>query len=235
MTRNIGWRAAGGALFVAGAAAAMIAYRLPRVQAAIDQSLSYVESHSSSHWQLFCLGQILIAACGVLPASVMAIMAGALYGLAPGLGISVVCTMLGGWLAFSISRSVLRPWVERFLPPRNFVGRVDQAIAMEGWRFVCLLRISPIMPFAATSYGLGLTQIKQREFLLGTLASLPTMGAFVAIGAFGKAGMLAGEFGGGPLRWGVLALGLVTVVWAIARINEMLRRSLTAPGAATQS
>ena len=54
---------------------------------------------------------------------------------------------------------------------------------------VTLLRISPVMPFALTSYGLGLTRISQRDFLAGTLASLPSLAGYVALGALGKEGL----------------------------------------------
>jgi uncharacterized membrane protein YdjX (TVP38/TMEM64 family) len=56
-------------------------------------------------------------------------------------------------------------------------------LAQDGWRLVCVLRVSPVMPFAMTSYALGLTGISQRAYLLGTLAALPALLGYVTVGA----------------------------------------------------
>lgn len=216
--------AAVGVAAVAGLA--LVAARFPRVRVTVDETLMLIAGHASPHWLLFCAGQLLVAACGVLPASVMAVMAGAFYGFGAGLAISVAATMLGGWLAFGLSRSIFRPWIDRALHNRGIVARLDQAVVAEGWRFVCLMRVSPVMPFAATSYGLGLTRINQRAYLLGTLASLPSMAGFVAFGAFGKAGVVDRQFVGGPMQVALMVVGLAMIAWAILRLNAAMRTAL---------
>jgi uncharacterized membrane protein YdjX (TVP38/TMEM64 family) len=126
-------------------------------------------------WVVFTLAQMVVAMAGIVPASLLGIAAGAVYGLFQGFLIASVGTLLGGWFAFKLARSLLRDWVEQRMARsggRRFAD-LDAAVARDGWRFVCLLRISPIMPFAMTSYALGLSRIAGRDYLLGTLASLP--------------------------------------------------------------
>lgn len=217
---------AGGAI-----AGALVLSRLPRARDWLESLLTTIEANAAGHLVWFALGQIAIAACGILPAAIMAVMAGALYGLWQGMAISVVCTMLGGWLAFLLSRGFLRPIAARMLSRHAAAARFDRSVGQEGWRFVCLLRISPIMPFAATSYGLGLTDISQRDFLIGTTASLPSLLGYVALGAFGMEGLVMGASGASPLHFALLGLGALSVVWAIARVGRAMKASL-APEAA---
>lgn len=210
---------------------ALLIGRMPRAREALEALLAALEANAANHLVWFALGQMLVAACGILPAAIMAVMAGALYGLWQGMAISLVCTMLGGWLAFLLSRGFLRPVAARMIGRHAGAAHFDRSVAAEGWRFVCLLRISPIMPFAATSYGLGLTDISQRDFLIGTTASLPSLLGYVALGAFGMEGLVLGASGASPLHFALLGFGALSVVWAIARVGRVMKSSL-APEAA---
>lgn len=214
-----------GFVLLAVLSAATLAARFPRTREWIERMVGQIGVLSTDHWLAFAIGQVLIAACAILPASLMAIAAGAAYGMVNGLLLSAACTMLGGWLAFLLSRSMLRPWVARLVARYGASARFDDAIADEGWRFVCLLRISPVMPFAATSYGLGLTRISQRAYLLGTLASLPALASYVAVGAFGRAGLALGYGQKGPLQWIVPVLGIVAILIAVARVKRLIDRA----------
>lgn len=216
-------RLAAGAVVLGLAAATLVAY-LPRPRAMALRFITEASAYPSEHWFAFALGQVLIAACGVLPASIMAVLAGAAYGMAGGFAISVVCTMLGGWLAFLLSRSVLRPWIERIIARSRFSENFDAALEGEGWRFVFLLRISPVMPFALTSYGFGLTRIRQSDYLLGTLASLPALASYVALGAVGRQGMTLSVARASPVQWALLAIGVVAMIMAVAKTRAIMQR-----------
>ena len=45
-----------------------------------------------------------------------------------------------------------------------------------------LVRLTPVAPFTITSYAFGLTEIKMRDYFLGTFGSLPTMFTYVYAG-----------------------------------------------------
>lgn len=178
-------------------------------------------------WAAFALAQAAVAMIGVLPASLLGIAAGAVYGLWLGFCLSAIGTLAGGWLAFLLARSLLRPWIAGRLASLSGgrLADLDAAIARDGWRLVCLLRISPIMPFALTSYALGLTHISQRDYLIGTLAALPALAGYVAAGVLaGRSLQLAtGATGvGGPLQWLLLAVGGVATALLILRSGTLL-------------
>lgn len=126
--------------------------------------------------------QILIALCGILPASSAAFGSGALYGIWQGFILSAIATFIGAFISFYLSRSIFRSHIEKILKRSARMQKLDHLLHLDGWKLVCLLRISPIMPFALTSYALGLTSISVRAYFMGTLASLPALFGYVVMG-----------------------------------------------------
>ncbi len=204
-------------------AAAVVIAQMSNARVWIERLAGYAEAVPAPHWMAFVTLQVVVAAVGFLPASLMAIAAGAAYGMAAGTLISVAGTMAGGWVAFLLSRSMLRPWIARLVARYPASARFEDAIATEGWKFVCLMRLSPVMPFAATSYGLGLTRIGQRDYLLGTLASLPALVGYVAVGAFGRAGLAISRGAFEPLQWLLPLAGVAVVLLALFRLRRLTR------------
>jgi uncharacterized membrane protein YdjX (TVP38/TMEM64 family) len=98
-------------------------------------------------------------------------------------------------------------------------------VARDGWKLVCLLRISPIMPFSATSYALGLSSIRLGSYLLGTLASLPALFGYVFMGSLADASLSALQTGAGPVKWGLLVLGVVATVALTVYIGQIGMRA----------
>lgn len=177
-------------------------------------------------WGVFLLLETLVAISGVVPAALAGVTAGALFGLTLGFELASCSIFAGALVAFAVSRSMFRPWVEGFLNRRPGLQRLDEAVAKDGWRSVVLLRLSPVMPFAITSYALGLTAITWRNYLAGTLASLPSLFCYVAIGHFSGNGLNALHAGAAPLKLAMLALGLAATVWLSLRLGTIARRSL---------
>lgn len=175
----------------------------------------------------FALAQALVATVGVLPASLMGIAAGLTYGLWTGFVLAAAGTMLGGWIAFLLSRSVFRPWIADFLQRRGRMARFDAALGEGSWRLVCLIRISPVMPFSMTSYALGMTRIDQRSYLLGTLASMPALLAYVATGAFAHSTLSVAAQGGGLVRLLPLGLGVIATVAATIHLRKLVIGALS--------
>ena len=89
----------------------------------------------------FTILQAFIAMSGILPASLLGVAAGAFFGLVSGFLLTAVSTMVGAVLAFLLSRSSLRPAIERMTQRRPRLAELDAALAGDGWKLVCLLRI----------------------------------------------------------------------------------------------
>ncbi|MCJ2012583.1 TVP38/TMEM64 family protein [Methylobacterium sp. J-076] len=171
--------------------------------------------------------QALVAASGVVPASGVGIAAGALLGPVEGFCVAAMGTMAGALVTFGLARTVLGARALARLGGRRLAA-LDGALAAEGWRLVCLIRLSPIMPFAPTSLALGASAVSLRDYALGTLAALPALFAYVALGALGRGGghLLSGA---GPAEWlrlGVLGAGALATALLMLRLRRILGRAM---------
>ena len=183
-------------------------------------------------WLLAALIQVVIALCGVLPASIGGLAAGLVYGIVGGFLVSAFGTLVGAALAFLLARSLFRPLIVRMLWRRPRFARLDEAVARDGWRLVCLLRISPVMPFAMTSYALGLTSLDLRSYAIGTLASLPALFGYVVLGALSSRGLGAlASHEAQPLHWVLLVLAIVATLLLILKLGSVVRYVIRLPEA----
>lgn len=176
-------------------------------------------------WLGLLLLQVLVAASGVLPAALIGLAAGAAYGVALGFPLAALSLMAGALLTFMLSRSLFRPWVARLLPGRPRLAALDGLVAGDGWRLVCLLRLSPVMPFAVTSYALGLSSITPGAYLAGTLASLPALLGYVVAGQVADTLLRDWGTGAAPWRLALLVVGGGATILATLRLGRLLRRA----------
>jgi uncharacterized membrane protein YdjX (TVP38/TMEM64 family) len=214
---------------MAAAVLSTLGSRLPFLAGWMRQFHALIEG-ATTNWLLFLGLQIAAAAAGFVPASLMAMAAGAAYGLYLGFLLSSIGLMVGGSLAFLLSRSALAPWIERWVVRHPRFEQIDRTVSADGWRFVGLIRLSPAMPFALTSYCLGLTRIDFVSFNLGTLASLPALACFVAIGALGRTGWQMGTTQLGYVHGALLVVGVIATFLVAWRIQQLLRRSVASEG-----
>jgi uncharacterized membrane protein YdjX (TVP38/TMEM64 family) len=171
---------------------------------------------------LYAALQICVAVSGLLPASLLGVAAGAIYGFVPGFLLAATSTLAGALLSFLLSHSVFRPTVEKLVARHPRLRNLDALIARDGWRLVCLLRVSPVMPFSATSFILGLSPIGLRDYAIGTLASLPALCGYVFIGTLADTGVSAWSSGAGPVRWGLLGIGALATLLLILRLGQIV-------------
>jgi len=173
---------------------------------------------------IFAGSVAVIALSGIFPMSAVAVAAGAIFGLLIGFVLSALSAMAGAVIAFFLSRSALRPIVEDLTAGWQRLRDFDSQIGRNGWELVCLLRISPIMPFSATSFMLGLSSISLRDYCIGTLASLPAMFGYVLIGVLADAGLTSWERGAGQLQWILLGIGGLAVAATTVRLSQLAIR-----------
>lgn len=205
----------------------------PHALAHIDSALHFVRDFGLAGSLLFAIVQMAIALSGLLPASLLGVAAGALYGPLLGFALTALGTLGGAWLAFVLARSAWRPVIARQVYRRQRLHALDRHVAAAGWRLVMLLRLSPVMPFALTSYVLGLSGVGRRDYLLGTLACLPALFGYVLIGVFSGAGPDPSAAAEGPTRALLITAGIASTIllapW-IGRLGmAMLRQADNTP------
>jgi len=158
-----------------------------------------------------------IIACALLiPALPLTLGAGALFGFVKGSIIVILGATAGASVAFLLSRTVLRRYVERRVASNQKMAAIDRAIANEGTKLMLLMRLSGFPPFTWINYALGLTGVKFIPYLLTTLFGIiPGTLAFVWAGAAGKKALSSSDQ---RVTLIVTAIGAVLVIIYIARI-----------------
>ncbi|HTS02242.1 MAG TPA: TVP38/TMEM64 family protein [Thermoanaerobaculia bacterium] len=143
-------------------------------------------------WALYAL---VYAVCCVLfvPASILTLGAGALYGLGTGTAIVLAGATLGATLSFLLAKSVLRKRIERMTAGNAKFAALDRAIAKEGAKIVFLVRLSPVFPFTYINYAFGLTGIRTLPYVLTSFVGMiPGTFAYVYLGAAARTAATGG-------------------------------------------
>lgn len=178
---------------------------------------------------LFFVLVYALAVVAFVPGALLTLAAGAIFGLAKGTALVFVAAVLGSTGAFLVSRHGARRWVERRLAGDARFAAIDRAVGREGRRIVFLLRLSPVFPFNLLNYGLGLTSVRLRDYLVASPGMLP--GTLLYVYSGWLAGDVAATAGGaGPARgvaeWIVLGLGLAATLVVTVLITRIARRAL---------
>ncbi len=165
----------------------------------------------------YCLATILL-----LPTMVLTLAGGAIFGPVIGTMLNLIGATLGAACAFLITRHLLHDWIAQKKGPR--INKLIAGVDERGWLFVAILRLFPIIPFNLVNYGLGITGIRFRLYLITTFIFL--IPAEIIYTYFGYAGMDAltnrGQIykNGGILLSG-LAIIFLCVVKLVKRKNEV--------------
>jgi len=158
---------------------------------------------------------VYVAVTGLsLPgASLMTLVAGALFGLWQGLLIVSFASTLGALLSMFSSRFLLQDWVQQHFGQR--LAGIEAGLARDGAFYLFALRLVPVFPFFLINLAMGLTKLPARTFWwVSQLGMLP--GTLVYVNAGRELGQL--ESLGGILSPGLLgAFALLGVFPLLAR------------------
>ena len=164
-----------------------------------------------------------------LPGSIFGLAGGALFGPLWGTVVDLVGGTLGAALAFLAARYLAADWVARRAGGR--LRRVVEGVEAEGWRFVALVRLVPVIPFNLANYALGLTRIPFRQYVVATVAAmLPATAAYAWLGHAGRSALGGGEET--ALRYGLLGLAAVAAIAFLPGLLRRMRRPVPAPALA---
>lgn len=129
---------------------------------------------------IYCLASIIL-----LPTMVLTLAGGALFGPFFGTLLNLLGATWGAACSFLIARYLLSDWFSRKKGVK--LSKLINQAEQKGWLFVALLRLVPVVPFHMVNYGLGVTAIKFRTYLITTFIFL--IPAEMIYTYFGYAGM----------------------------------------------
>jgi len=169
-----------------------------------------------------------LAAVLMLPAWLMTIGAGMIFGFLPGIAEVLVGATVGAAASFLIARYFARDRVARAIEHNPKFRALDRAIAEKGWRIVFLLRMSVVVPYVFSNYVYGLTGIRFWPYVAASaLGMLPITALYVALGvAAGEAEGARPAVPSGP--WIPVALGAGVLITAAVTlyVARLTRRAM---------
>jgi uncharacterized membrane protein YdjX (TVP38/TMEM64 family) len=129
-----------------------------------------------------------ICVVAFIPASILTLGAGAIFGFVGGTIVVVIGATIGATLAFLLARTVMRKRIEKMTESNAKFRALDRAIANEGMKIVFLVRLAVVFPFTYINYAFGLTAIPLWRYVLATfLGIIPATAAFVFASSATKA------------------------------------------------
>lgn len=172
-------------------------------------------------WQLgerapviYAVGYVVVTLLGV-PATPLVAIAALLFGPFRALIIMAAASTVSALLAFLIARSTARPALSERLRSSPAYARLFRLVERHGAVVIPFVRLTPVFPFAAVNYGLGLTRIGFWRYALWSALAILAGDALLVFGT----DTLYEALTGGPRPWFAFwvtgaALGaVITLVW----------------------
>lgn len=180
---------------------------------------------------LLFIGLYVAACVFLLPGAILTLGAGAVFGVVKGAPVAWLGATLGSAAAFLVGRYFAREWVARQIAGDDRFRAIDEAVAVEGWKIVGLMRLSPVFPFNLLNYLFGITRVSFRDYALASaIGMIPGTLMYVYLGSV--AGDLATLGAGGRTRttaeWVLYGVGLVATVAVTVSVTRIARRALDA-------
>lgn len=172
----------------------------------------------------------IIATVAFLPGSVLTLGAGVLFGVVKGSIFVFFGATIGATLAFLVGRYVARGWISKKIAGNQKFSAIDKAVGKEGFKIVLLTRLSPVFPFNLLNYGLGVTGVSLKDYVLASVGMFPGTIMYVYIGSL--AGSLA-TIGGAsqpdanPIaQWAIRIIGFIATVAVTLYVTKIARKAL---------
>ncbi|MBV4418367.1 TVP38/TMEM64 family protein [Clostridium tyrobutyricum] len=135
---------------------------------------NYIQSYGKFSAIIFIIIYSFKPVLFVIPSSLMSILAGSIYGPYVATILSMIGCFGSATVAFFLAKFFGRSFVDKILHGKAL--KLDNNIEKYGFRIMTIMRLSFVFPFDPLSYASGLSKMKYRDFIFGTLIGiLPEM------------------------------------------------------------
>lgn len=130
---------------------------------------------------IFFIGYVIVTGFSIPGAAIMTLAGGAIFGLWQGVLLVSFASTLGATLAFLLSRTLLRDWVqERF---GQQLEAINEGMRKDGALYLFSLRLVPLFPFFVINLLMGLMPITVwRYFIVSQIGMFPATVVYVNAG-----------------------------------------------------
>jgi uncharacterized membrane protein YdjX (TVP38/TMEM64 family) len=197
-------------------------------QILLKSMLEWVESLGSIGAIAF-IGIYIISTIAFLPAFVLTLGAGVLFGIWLGSVYVFIGATLGAILAFLVGRYLARDWVAKKIAGNDRFSSIDRAVGKEGLKIVVLTRLSPIFPFNLLNYAFGVTGVSIQDYIIGSLGMIPGTIMYVYIGSLAGNIALIGTDSqptNPTLQWTIRIVGFIATIAVTIYVTQLAKQAL---------
>jgi uncharacterized membrane protein YdjX (TVP38/TMEM64 family) len=194
----------------------------------ITAFLEWVQSAGLWGAVLFSLAYIP-AAILFVPASILTLAAGFVFGVAQGTVIVSLGSTAGAAAAFVVARTLGHTWVMDRMARHPRFNVIASAVESEAFTVVLLTRLSPLFPFNLLNYAFGVSSVPFKTYVLASwLGMLPGGLMYIYLGSAAQnvAALLSSEHHRTRGQQVMFALGLVATMAVTAIVTRTARRLL---------
>jgi uncharacterized membrane protein YdjX (TVP38/TMEM64 family) len=198
------------------------------LQILLKDSLEWIESLGSIAPLAF-IGIYIISTIAFLPASLLTLGAGLVFGVWLGSLYVFIGATLGAIAAFLVARYLARDWAAKKIAGNDKFNAIDRAVGKEGLKIVLLTRLSPLFPFNLLNYAFGLTGVSIQDYIIGSVGMIPGTLMYVYIGSLaGNIALIgtANQPTNPTLQWSIRIIGLVATVAVTIYVTRIAKQAL---------
>ena len=137
---------------------------LEYVQSQLDAIQDYKDQNFVYATFIYLVIYVTVAALSIPGAVILTLIGGAIFGLVWGLLIVSFASSIGATLAFLVSRTLLRDWVQSNFA--EYLAPINKGIEKDGVFYLFSIRMVPLFPFFIVNLLMGLTPIKTFYFYI---------------------------------------------------------------------
>lgn len=199
------------------------------LQELLRDALQWVDSLGAIAPIAFILIYIM-ATVAFLPGSILTLGAGVVFGVVEGSIYVFIGATIGATLAFLVGRYLARGWVSNKIAGSLKFQAIDRAVGDEGFKIVLLTRLSPVFPFNLLNYGLGVTGVTLKDYVLASVGMIPGTIMYVYLGSLaGSIATIGGETQAdvNPVaQWAIRIIGFAATVAVTLYVTKIARQAL---------
>lgn len=106
----------------------------------------------------------------VIPYWIMVVLGGNLFGSGYGFLYSMISVFVSATIAYFISKYFGKEFVQKLIKGR--LENLDEKAGTHGFKIILVMRLSSVFPFDVLNYAVGITRIRYRDFIAGTLLGI---------------------------------------------------------------
>ena len=200
----------------------------PNLQEFLQNALQWINSLGAIGGIVF-IGIYIIATLAFLPAALLTLGAGVIFGVIWGSIYVFIGATLGAIAAFLGGRYLAQGWVKEKISSYKKFAIIDKAVSKEGLKIVLLVRLSPLFPFNLLNYAFGITSVSFQDYLIGSVGMIPGTIMYVYFGSLvGDIALIGSK--NQPvniiLHWVIQIMGLIATIAVTVYVTKIAKKAL---------